>query len=111
MERKAKEEKRQDLLLTVGEEVHVLEVLEGDVVGVPPVDRDQVALDVGVVGGEFGHRLERRPLDDRQARVAVDDAVRGRGRGPQPGLRFRGVGVLPEVKHDHLGVGVGLFVF
>lgn len=88
--------------------MHVLEVLEGDVVGVPAVDRDQVALDVRVLRGELRHRLERRALDEREPRVAVLDPVRGRGRRAQPGLGARRVGVLPEVEHDDLGARICL---
>lgn len=77
----------------------------------PSVDGDQVALHVRVVRGELRHGVQRGAFHDRQARVAVLDAVRRRGLGAQPGLRSRGVRVFPEVEHNDFRVGVGLFVF
>ena len=169
--KKGKKEIEKLRILTVGEEVHVLEVLEGDVVPVvvlfflgkkkgkkerkkgeenvsakkenrvfsfpaeeeeeqqaksssdqnqhasllhsrvPPVDRDQVALDVRVLRRELRHGLERGTLDQGQPCVAVLDAVRGGGGRAEPGLGARGVGVLPEVEHDDFRVGVGLILF
>ena len=146
--KKGKKEIEKLRILTVGEEVHVLEVLEGEEnvsakkenrvfsfpaaeeeeqqaksssdqnqhasllhSRVPPVDRDQVALDVRVLRRELRHGLERGTLDQGQPCVAVLDAVRGGGGRAEPGLGARGVGVLPEVEHDDFRVGVGLILF
>ena len=78
---------------------------------VPAVDRDQVALHLRVVRRELRHRLERRPFNHGQPGVAVGDAVRLSGGGTEPGLCSGSIGVLPEVEHDNLRLGVGLSFF
>ena len=86
---------------------HVGDVVDRDVVFVTPIHGQQVAFHARVLARERPHRHARVALVDRQAGRPVFDAQGRPCRARQEGFRPGGVGVLPQVKHDDPGGGVG----